>query len=557
MKRCPKCSQTYTDETLNFCLEDGEWLVGAESDGPATAVLPSEASTRMHSTPTSPPTRAGATISSKPKYILGGLIGALFLSALGIGGYWLYPNWPGDRIDSIAVLPFENRSGSSDADYLSDGIADSLIYRLTQLPNLKVSPTSSVMRYKGKHADVGQIAQELTVDAVLSGRLVQMGDSLNISVQLIDARTSKLIWAEQYDRKMSDLLATQREIATAIADKLQLKLVGDQARGITKKYTNSNEAYDLYMKARHHFAKRTKEDMLKAADYYRQSIAIDPNFALAYARIAEVYQNLPTYGYLSPDEALPPSRAAVQKALELDPTLSEVHAFNGFNLAGYEHKWADAEREFKRAIELDPNSSAAHFRYGQMYLLPTGQFEKSIAETKIALDTEPFDIVFGGTHAWAYFAAGQNDSALDLMKKAYDLEATHPSGRYFMAMVYNGTGMYSEALEICETGLQTDPSSERMLAQAGIAYARLGQHEKARETAKRLENLEKTQYVSPYGRAAIQVALGDNDKAFALLDRSFQVHDWWLHRLKVDPQFAPLRDDPRYTAMLRRLNFSE
>src|SRR5262249_46932352 len=193
-----------------------------------------------------------------------------------MGGYFYSSRKSNTAIQSIAVLPFENRSGTSDTDYLSDGLADSLIYRLSQLPNLKVSPTSSVIRYKGKDTDVSQIAKELDVDAVMSGRLMQRGDDLSISVQLIDARTKKLLWAEQYERKMSDLLATQREIATTIAEKLQLKLSGNDAKGITKRYTDNNEAYQLYLRGRFHLAKRTKDDMLRAVEYFQQAIKLDP-----------------------------------------------------------------------------------------------------------------------------------------------------------------------------------------------------------------------------------------------------------------------------------------
>jgi TolB-like protein/Tfp pilus assembly protein PilF len=476
---------------------------------------------------------------------------------IGVGGFFGYRNYRSTgsgQIDSIAVLPFENRSVNADTDYLSDGLSDSLIYRLTQLPNLKVSPTSSVMRYKGKQADVAEIAKELEVDAVMSGKLAQRGDDLTINVELVDTRTKKLIWAEQYDRKMSDLLATQREIATAIADKLQLKLSGDQARGITKKYTNNNEAYDLYMRARYRFAKRTKADMLQAADYYRQSVAIDPSFALAYARIAEVYLNLPSYPYVPPNEALPQGRAAVQTALELDPALSEAHVFNAFDLAGYEWKWPEAEREFKRAIELDPNSSAAHFRYGQMYLLPQGRFEEGIAEIKIALDTEPFDIVMGVTYAWAYLAAGEKDKALEIAKKTYDLEPDHPLGRHFMAMTLNAVGRYGDAIAICENALRSDPSSQFMLQSLGVAYASAGRRDKAEEVVSRFGELGKTNYLSPYGQAAVQVALGNRDLAFAMLEKAYQMHDWFLHRIKVDPYFAPLRGDPRYKHLLERLS---
>ena len=537
-------------------------------DEPATAVLnstdpPSNAPTRVldrrttapRESPTHSPSSANALPArNKMVWVLAALAVVIVLAS--VLGYRYYKSPTTSQIKSLAVLPFENRSGDSDADYLSDGLADSLIYRLSQLPDLRVSPTSSVIRYKGSSADSAQIARELDVDAVLLGRLMQRGDDLNISVQLIDTRTSTLIWAEQYDRKMSDLLTTQRQIATSLADKLQLKLVGDQAKGITKKYTDSNESYQLFMRADHHFAKRTKADMLRAIEYYRQAINLDPSFALAYARIAEVYFNLPPYAYMSPNEAIPEGRAAVQKALELDSTLSEAHTFNAIRLAAYEWKWADAESEFKRAIELDPKNSAAHFRYGQIYLLPAGRFNESIAEMKIALDMAPFDIVIASNYSWAHLAAGQNDKALEIAKKTYDLEPDHPQAQYYLAMAYNAKGMYSDALTIFDNE-QKVPDSQRVLEQAGIAYARSGRQERAEEVVKKFVEIGKTQFIVPHRVAALHVALGKRDEAFAWLEKAFEAHDWHLHRLRVDPQFAPLRDDPRYKDLLKRLSLTE
>ncbi|NNE99345.1 MAG: protein kinase, partial [Pyrinomonadaceae bacterium] len=320
--------------------------------------------------------------------VFAGFAVMLVLSATGIG-YWYYSSTTNeDQVDSIAVMPFENRSGDADTDYLSDGLADSLIYRLSQLPGLQVSPTSSVMRYKGEETNVGKIARELKVDAVMSGRLVQRGDDLSISVQLIDARNEKLIWAEQYNRKMSDLMATQREIATTIAQKLRLKLAGSDTKGITKKYTDSNEAYQLYMRGRYYFAKRTKDDMLKSIDYFQQAIRLDANFALAYARIAEAYNQLPAYPYLPPKEAFPKAKTAAERAREIDPTLSEAHAALANTRAVFEWDWTGAEREFRRAIELDPNNASAHFRFGQVYLGPLGRHDEAIAEMKRGLEIE-------------------------------------------------------------------------------------------------------------------------------------------------------------------------
>jgi len=457
-------------------------------------------------------------------------------------------------IKSIAVLPFQNKSSVADTEYLSDGLAESLIYRLSQLPNLKVSPTSSVMRYKGKDTDIAQIAKELEVDAVMSGRVSQRGENLTISVELVDARTKKIIWAEQYDRKMSDLLATQREIATAIAQKLELKLSGNDAKGITKRYTDSNEAYQLYLRGRYSFAKRTKDEMLRAIEYFKQAIKLDPKFALAYARISETYGSMPAYPYLSPKEAFPHAKAAAQQALEIDPTLAEAHTFLAYSLVIYDWNWAEAERSFKRAIELDPNNSAAHFRYGQVYLAPLGRVDEAIAEIKRGLELEPLDVNMGATLAWAYFVAGQDDKALEQARKTYDLEPSHPIGRWMLAQAYIYKGMYSDAISLDEQWLQTDPTNQFALRDAGIAYAKAGRPDKAEEMIGKFRELAKTQYVPTCRIASIYGTLGNKDKAFQELDKAFEVRDWELFRMNVERYFSPLRDDPRYKEMLKRLN---
>ena len=460
-------------------------------------------------------------------------------------------------IHSIAVLPFQNKSSDADTEYLSDGLAESLIYRLSQLPNLKVSPTSSVMRYKGKDTDIAQIAKELEVDAVMSGRVSQRGENLTISVELVDARTKKIIWAEQYDRKMSDLLATQREIATAIAQKLELKLSGNDAKGITKRYTDSNDAYQLYLRGRYSFAKRTKDEMLRAVEYFKQAINLDPKFALAYARIAETYGSMPAYPYLSPKEAFPQAKAAAQKALEIDPTLAEAHTFLAYSLVIYDWNWTEAERSFKRAIELDPNNSAAHFRYGQVYLASTGRLDEAAAEIKRGLDLEPLDVNMGATLAWVYLVAGQNDKALEQARKTYDLEPNHPIGRWILSEALIYKGMYSEAISLNEQWLQTDPIHQFALRDAGIAYAKAGRPDKAEEMISRFREIAKTKYVPTCRIAAIYVALGERDKAFAELDKAFEVRDWELFRMGADPYFSSLRDDPRFREMLKRLNLPE
>jgi eukaryotic-like serine/threonine-protein kinase len=487
--------------------------------------------------------------------IAAGLV--ILIAAVALFAYY----WRADKsevaIKSIAVLPFQNKSSDADTEYLSDGLAESLIFRLSQLPNLKVSPTSSVIRYKGKDTDIAQVANELDVDAVMSGRVSQRGDDLMISVELVDARTKKIIWAEQYDRQMSDLLATQREIATTIAQKLELKLSGSEAKGITKRYTDSNDAYQLYLKGRYSFAKRTKDDTLRAIEYFRQAIKLDPKFALAYARISETYGSMPAYPYLSPKEAFPHAKAAAQQALEIDPSLPEAHTFLAYSLVIYDWNWVEAERSFKRAIELDPNNSAAHFRYGQIFLAPTGRLDEALAEIKRGLDLEPLDINMGGTLAWAYFVGGRNDEGFEQAKKTYDLDPVHPIGRWMLSQAYTNKGMYPEAISLTEQSLQTDPTNQFALRDAGIAYAKAGRRDKAEEMITRFREIAKTQYVPTCRIASIYATLGDRDKAFEELRKAFEVRDWELYRLTADPYWIPIREDPRFKDLVKRLNLPE
>jgi serine/threonine-protein kinase len=582
VKRCPQCNRLEADDSLAFCRADGVGLVNVSSGDADTAkfgsgsvshevhevhtsLLPHASTTPEINRVTGPTTALPPGLNqptrelAKPKRwraIALATVG-LALTVIVVLGYFYWTRDQTTAIESIAVMPFQNKSSDADTEYLSDGLAESLIYRLSQLPNLKVSPTSSVMRYKGSAMEIHQIAKELEVDAVMSGRVSQRGDDLTISVELVDARTRKLIWAEQYDRKISDLLTTQREIATTITQKLELRLTGNDAKGITKRYTASNEAYQLYLKGRYSFAKRTRDDISRAIAYFQQAIKLDPNFALAHARIAEAYGSMPAYPYLSPKEAFPQAKAAAQEALRLDPTLAEAHTFLAYSLVIYDWNWAEAERSFKRAIELDPNNAAAHFRYGQIYLAAVGRHPEAIAEIKRSLNLEPLDINMGATLAWAYLVTGQKVEALDQARKTYDLDPSHPLGRWILSQAFSESGVYDEAKSISEDWLKSDPTNQFALRDAGIAYARAGQRDKAEEMIGRFRDLAKTQYVPACRIAAIYGALGEKDKALAELTKSFEVRDWELFRMNVDTYWAPLRDDPRFVALVKRLNLPQ
>ena len=483
---------------------------------------------------------------------------AILLVVISGAGYWFFKyrgsTGGNEAINSIAVLPFQNKSDDADTDYLSDGLAESLIFRLSQIPGLKVSPTSSVMRYKGKDTDVAKTANELGVDAVMTGRLVKRGDNLNITVELVDIRNNKSLWGEQYERKMSDLLATQREIAAAITQKLQLKLAGNDTKGINKRYTDNNEAYQLYLKGRFYFARRTDEDIRRSIELFQQAIKLDPKFALAYVGVAESYNVMPSYPYMSPNEANPFAKAAVAKALEIDPDLPEAHTVAGMIAATYDWDWVKAEREFKRSLELDANLAITHYRYAWVYLSPLGRHDEAIAEMKRAMELEPLSLVQGANFAAVYLYARQFDKALDQARKTYDLDPNLVTSQNWMCHSLDVNGMYAESLAISEKAALSNRSLEAAL---GYAYAKGGRRQEAEAVLKQWKEIEKTKYVSNYWMAVVHVALGEKDAAFAELEKAYQAHDWFLQRLKVDPFMDSLRNDPRFADLVKRVGLPQ
>ena len=558
MKRCPACRRDYYDDSLLYCLDDGNALLDGPSslsgDEQRTAILDTGnaggEATRLMGNVTgqtgSPPT------APRPRvWML--LAGLLVIGGIGFGAFFGLRSYRGQtEINSIAVLPFENKSSDPDTDYLSDGLGESLIFRLSQLSGLKVSPLSSVEHYRGQQANISKAAAELGVDSVMTGKMVKRGDDLSITVELVDVRSNALLWGERYERKMSDLLALQREIATTITQKLKLKLAANE-KGITKKYTDSSEAYQLYMNGRFHFARRTKEDIYKSIDLYEQAVAIDPNFALAYSALAESYSVIPSFPYASPAECSPKAKAAVKRALEIDPELPEAHAVAGMIAATYDWDWPTAEREFKRALELDPNLALTHFRYAWTFLSPVGRHDEAIAEMKKATELEPLSLIQGANFAGVLIYARRYDEAIAQAQKVVDLDPGFFGGKSWLCHSYIAAGRYSEALAIAEPTLSS--TENPFLSDAGQAYAMSGQREKALAVAARWKEAETRKYTMNYLLAMLYAALGDKNAAFAELEKAYQNHDWFLQRIKVDPLADPLRGDPRFDAIVKRLNF--
>ncbi len=478
---------------------------------------------------------------------------AFVIAAIGLGLYLQNRNG-GAAIESIAVLPFQNRSSEADSEYLSDGLAESLIYRLSQLPNLKVSPTTSVFRYKGKEIDPIKIGQELGVNAVLSGRMVQRGDNLTISAELVDVRSNQVLWGEQYDRKMSDLLATQREIAREIVDKLKLKVSGAE-QGLAKRYTESNEAYQLYLRGRFYWNKRNEEGLQKALQYFQQAIERDPNFALAYSGLADTYNLLggpEAGGDQPPNEMLPKAKAAALKALEIDETLAEPHVSLAHTKYFYDRDWAGAEREFKRALELNPNYSVAHHWYA-IYLTALGRHSEALAEIRRAHELDPLSLSINAWLGRILALAGQPDQAIEQLRKTLELDPNFVLVHLRLGFVYEEKGMYEEAISEFEQVLKLTGGRYLGIASLAHAYALAGKREEAQKYLADLLQLAKQRYVSPASIAMVYIALGDKDQAFVWLEKANDIRDLNVVRIKYDPRYASLRGDPRFNDLVKRM----
>jgi TolB-like protein/Flp pilus assembly protein TadD len=477
----------------------------------------------------------------------------ILLAALVGGGYWFW-NQSGagsNRISSIAVLPFDNRSGNPDSEYLSDGLAESLIYRLSQIPDLKVSPTSAVLRYKGKEIDAKKIAGELGVNAVLSGRVLQRGENLTISVELIDARSNTLLWGEQFERKMSELLATQREIATTIGQKLQLKLSGEESTGLTKRYTNDNEAYQLYLKGRFYWNKRTAENVQKAIEQFRAAADKDPGFALAYAGLADCYAIASTYIGKRSSDSLPLARSNALKAIELDGSLAEPHATLGI-LNHFEWKWAEAEGEFRRALELNPNYPTAHHWYSRV-LRALGRADEAWTEIKRAVELDSLSLVIINNVAEQYIERGDLKSAVDECQRLIDLDPNFWAGHQTLSIALAKQERYPEALAVAQKSLDLSNGSNAALALMAHIQGRSGKRAEAEAVIKELMERYARQEADARDLAIAYSGFDDKDQTFAWLEKAFADRSHFMAVLRLEPMLDSLHSDPRWHDLLRRV----
>lgn len=451
----------------------------------------------------------------KKTFVATAAIALLAAAALGFGAYhWLAPH-AGSSIESLAVLPFANVTADPNTEYLSDGLTESLIGSLSQLPNLAVRPRSAVFRYKAKDLDPQKAAGELKVEAVVTGRVTQRGDSLLVSAELTDIRTNRSLWSEQYDRRLSDALSVQREIAGEISARLRERLTGEQKAKLSNGGTVNPEAYQLHLKGRFYWDKRNPEGLSKAKDYFQQAIDKDPNYALAYVGLAEYYSTLPDYTSTPLQDAVPNVKFFAVRALAIDDTQAEAHALLGAaNDATWE--WAAATREFERALELNPNNARTHVLYA-LHLEHLGKLDEVLVHVRRAIELDPLNLNGLDNLAEAYIYTRQYAQCIEQAKKVLEIDPTFASAHYHLSSAYELIGKYDLWLEEWEKGarLLNDPDLAFVEAAARREYPKPGH----RDVLKRLGALEEEQakriYIDPAWRANHYAVLGDKDMAFA------------------------------------------
>jgi len=581
MKRCPQCNRVESDDALVFCRADGAALVGDSSandreagtvrlsapSGPtdtATSILPrttNTASNRGTGPTTVLPAQPQSSVTgkltkSKFKRNLIIVFVAMIVSAAAIGvGRFLYLSSGTNQISSIAVMPFVNESRNADAEYLSDGMTETLIKSLSNLSNLDVKPRSAVFRYKGKDTDLQTIAKELNVQAILNGRVSQRGDQLTLSLELVDVQKNSVLWTEQYQRKQSDLVSLQSEIAKDVSTNLKAKLSGAEETKVAKSATADPAAYQAYLKGRYYWNRRTAENIKKAIEQFKSATDRDPNYALAFVGLADCYGVLNEYAGTPSGETLPQAKAYAERALTIDGQLAEAHATLGLINDG-SWQFGVAEEEFKRAVELSPKYPTAYHWYSVL-LKDLGRNDEAAAMIKRAQELDPLSSVIAVNVSRMYQLQGNHDASIENSLKIIELDPNFGPAYEYLALSYLKRGRNAEAVAAAEKAVDLSNRSGISLGDLGYVYALVGKRAEAIEKIKELE--EKYARKEAIGQyvATVYVGLGDQDKAFEWLEKDFQVRNAKLSEIRWQIQFEALHDDPRYKDLLKRMGLPE
>jgi DNA-binding winged helix-turn-helix (wHTH) protein/tetratricopeptide (TPR) repeat protein len=494
-----------------------------------------------------PVNKSARTGLNKHRAALPAIFVLVVLTLAAIGLYRRVSPAPG--VESLAVLPFE---GAPEVQYLSDGITESLINNLSGLSHLQVIARATAFRYRGKEWNPRQVGQDLNVGSVLAGRVALRDDILTVQVDLVNAATGKQMWGERYQRNLSDILSVQEEIPRQIADKLRVRLTGEDQRQLARRDTNNAEAYQLYLSGVFRFSKRTKEGIQKATDYFQQAIRKDPNYALAYAALANCY--VTSSAEDDPVKLLPEAKAAAVRALEIDSNLAEAHASLGWIKWIHDLDLTGAESEFLEALRLNSNSADSHYRYARL-LADVGRFDEARAQVMQAIELDPLSIQYRKGLPYILYLARNYEEAITEYKKLTEIAPDFTQTQRELGLAYEQKGAYAEAFHQLQKTFEMPENYGKTMTRAdvGHVYAVWGKKTEARKILSELIAKSKQSYVSAYDVAVIYAGLGETDQAFAWLDKAIEQRSYWLVWLKLDPRLDSLRADARFSSLLQRV----
>jgi serine/threonine protein kinase/tetratricopeptide (TPR) repeat protein len=489
------------------------------------------------------------------RYVLVALVLVSLVMVAIFVGRRIHSSHPRSSIDSIAVLPFANASGDPNAAYLSDGISETLTNSLARIGNLKVISRASAFRYKNKQSDIRSVGRELGVRAVVTGTVAKLNDTLSISAELVDTQDGSHIWGDHYNRKMLDVFVIESDITHEISNALRVQLTRQAQQKLAKQDTDDPEAYELYLKGRYYWNKRTAEAIEKGIEYFQKALARDPNYALAYAGEADSYIMLGNWGFLAPRDAYPKAKEAAITALRIDGELAEAEASLAFATFLYDHDWA-TEPLFKRAIALNPNYASAHHFYA-VYLSASRRHVEALAEITRARELDPLSLIINSVAGWLLYSARQYDDAIVACQQVLDMDANYVPAMLYMSDSYLMKGNYQQALSLLERAKSAGAGDSVMASHFAWVYAVEGKQQDAILMLTKLEKDSSQRYVSPLDIAAVYAAWGNRDRAIHLLNGALDKHDPWLIRLGIDPQFDGLRSDPRFADLLLRIGLPQ
>jgi serine/threonine-protein kinase len=518
MKRCPQCRRDYLDDTLLYCLDDGSALLEgpASADEPATAIM----------------SAASAANPSQEKWT----------------------SLPGRSPTSIAVLPFAHLSSDPDDEYFCDGLAEELLNALSRVDGLRVAARTSSFFYKGKNVQLGEIGRELGVAAVLEGSVRKAGDRLRITVQLINIADGYHLWSERYDRKMSDIFEVQDDITMSVVTALKVRLLEKDRAPMLKKPTLNSEAFDLYLRARAFWNKRTIDGFERAIDHLEQAIALDKNYALAYAALADCYSFMAYFEWFLPAEMEPKAKLAVEKALELDPGLAECHTAMATFKLFFEFDFDAAGRNYQAAIDINPNFSQAHYLFCST-LAATGRFDEALSEGQIAVGLDPLSPPANMTFARVLCYTQRCEEAIDRIEKCFEIAPELWFLHWMLGVAYRRTGELTRSIEHFQKSART--GGLRVYSYLGDALIKAGRLDEARKLLDELRAIPAASYVSPIAEAIIEAELGDIPRGLDLLEEAWKLRVIHLMWARVDHVFDVFREEPRFKELLKEMNLGD